>query len=233
VNPRLATFTSGLLGAVIGCVIGYSLSTSSPGTRDNSTYEYTERLAERLQHVDSRLEEMETNLQKVNSVIARTASAVAGLTRKLSASDSRRLTNTKMPLGQLSTETHEQEPLTARFRTIISEGGDQLVSEQPVRRPNPEAEADFIADTGLPLGDDAAEILDVFDSSDNIVQLQDAQCRNRICKVSYLPVSDAASGQDPDYLIIDKLSSQLGGKDLRIRFATDEFGAQVMYIQHR
>ena len=97
---------------------------------------------------------------------------------------------------------------------------------------NPGAEELFAADAGAPLDKEAQDTIgEVFRASDN-VNVQDIYCKNSICKITYSKSqSGMDAGDDSDFALIDQLTDGLGGTGLDIRYAKDEHGNDVMYVQ--
>jgi len=137
---------------------------------------------------------------------------------------------------------HRADPQAEESGSELWHGGhNQEMSERVFEavsgtaRQNSQAEADFNADQGKPLGDQADAIEHVFTEATDLLDLEGVQCRASICRAEYYPLEfdsqDVGMGEDPDYLLIDRLSEQMGYADINVRFATSGDGARVIYIE--
>jgi hypothetical protein len=109
--------------------------------------------------------------------------------------------------------------------------------EKSAYRPNSMGDEAFLADSGKPLGDYPERLADVFNAAGDLIEVRDMECRESICRVTFAPSHDNASGmgQDNDYMfsLVDRLTDSLPGVDLVLRHATNAQGNEVIYIQIR
>lgn len=109
--------------------------------------------------------------------------------------------------------------------------------EKSAYRPNSTGDEAFVADNGKPLGDYPERLADVFNAAGDLVEIRDMECRESICRVTFTPINDNASGMghDNEYMfsLVDRLTDSLAGVDLVLRHATNAQGNEVMYIQIR
>jgi len=116
----------------------------------------------------------------------------------------------------------------------LRDRGPQPVS-RAVYTPNTGADEVYEADAGFPLHENSPEVIsEVFHGSD-VVALSDLHCKQSVCKVTYSKTTEgleaSGSSDEIDFALIDQLSDRLGVENLDVRFARDEGGSEVMYIQ--
>ena len=93
----------------------------------------------------------------------------------------------------------------------------------------------FERDSGVPLDTHAEQaIAEVFHASD-YVNMQQIYCKKSLCKVTYSRTDSdpqgAVSADERDFALLDQLGDELGWDDLDVRYARDEQGNDVMYVQ--
>lgn len=123
----------------------------------------------------------------------------------------------------------------ARVRDEMTESHRPQPIQQAVYTENPEAKELFETDSGIPLDEHTEEaIAEVFHASDNI-NMQQIYCKSSVCKITYSKPSNDLHGtvanDESDFTLIDQLSDELGWGDLDVRYARDEQGNDVMYVQ--
>lgn len=136
-------------------------------------------------------------------------------------------------LPQTRREGREYESAVAPGRQLGQRGA------QPVTRlnyvPNAPAEQAFESDVGAPLDEQSyAQIADVFHAFDS-VNASDISCKSSVCRVTYSKANPSGAhsvaSDEVDFSLVEKLSESLGVDDLDVRYARDEQGSEVMYIQ--
>jgi hypothetical protein len=92
----------------------------------------------------------------------------------------------------------------------------------------------FVADSESDSSERADIISDSFHATAKNLQLDDLQCRQSICRLTYSDHSSTTevggAGRYNDSAFVDQLSQDLGDADLDIRYTTNEYGQKVMYI---
>ncbi|MEM9255901.1 MAG: hypothetical protein AAGA91_10650 [Pseudomonadota bacterium] len=104
-------------------------------------------------------------------------------------------------------------------------------------QPNGLAESAFSADSGTPLDQQSQAIIAETFHSAEWADLHSMDCRTSICKITYsqstaAPI-DGVTDDDAELELIKRIGSDLGEDNLDIRFARDEQGNDVMYVQIR
>lgn len=107
--------------------------------------------------------------------------------------------------------------------------------EQSSYRQNVGAEEIFEADSGRRLDERAQDtISEIFHASDS-VKMQGIYCKESVCKITYSNASNSqlsvGVGDEAEIVLIEQLSDEMGGADLDIRYARDDQGKEVMYVQ--
>lgn len=96
------------------------------------------------------------------------------------------------------------------------------------------AEEKFESGSGIPLGGYVSAIDDTLHTLGNI-EVQEMDCRDTICKITYTQTETSGSrqGADEDLELVDKLAQAAEGREVEITYATDPAGDELMYIQVR
>lgn len=96
------------------------------------------------------------------------------------------------------------------------------------------AENDFELDSGKPLGDFRASIVETLHSAEGI-EVSGMVCGDTICKVSYLSQEFAESQEESDNRaeFVDKLAEAALGAEVKVRYVAGPSGNADMYIQLR
>ena len=96
------------------------------------------------------------------------------------------------------------------------------------------AEIEFDNDSGIPLEGFSDSIDETFHSVEGL-DVTGMDCRDTICKVTYLKSESTESEEDyyPQDELLDKLAQSAGGRQVEVRYDKDTSGKEVMYIQLR
>lgn len=93
---------------------------------------------------------------------------------------------------------------------------------------------EFENDSGVPLDDFSDSIEETLHSFEGI-KVNGVECGNSVCKINYSKMESVGLNEVPDseYELEEKLSLSAEGREVEVRYATDSYGSDVMYIQLR
>lgn len=223
------SFVYGLVGAMVGCGLFLGLMRPLANDTEARLSNLKTELLDAIGHLDSRVERLSERQRQTNNL-------AAGNTARLS----RVISREQIGIGQIVGV--QGGILDGRSTSDALSGRQDMATSERVLKAamgevhrNPQAEAAFNADRGKPLGDRADTIKHTFVEAADLIDLEGVQCRTSICRVEYHPLElveeDVGSIEDPDYLLIDRLSEQMGYADINVRFASREDGTRLMYIE--